>query len=284
VVENDGRGVRWDELGRVSGRRGTEVGIKVECSACGKGLVARDELAGKKVKCPGCGSGVAIPVSPVEMPEPPGEGVFEMAPPVDSSSGYEEVPFEEDAEPPCQLETKAGPSSGEMHPLLVALFGAPFLVVGILVVSFGVRNYAETKRAETWPSVEASVKWVEIEQRQSSRGHGPYYVIRCEYEYEWQGRTYVSGRPAFKDSKRSYDDDLRQRTRFDELKQAKEGNVPVTAYVDPDHPARAVVYRGVQRAFLVWAVLGGVFVLAGGLLVLAGLRAAICRVLNRESE
>src|SRR5262245_47080858 len=35
--------------------------IAFTCSACGKGLKAKEELAGRRIKCPGCGKAASIP-------------------------------------------------------------------------------------------------------------------------------------------------------------------------------------------------------------------------------
>ena len=37
--------------------------VSFACSACGKNLKARVELAGRKVKCSGCGQAVAVPMT-----------------------------------------------------------------------------------------------------------------------------------------------------------------------------------------------------------------------------
>jgi hypothetical protein len=45
--------------------------LAVACSACGKNLRARAELAGKKVKCPECGKAVVVPGTSAEEAHPP---------------------------------------------------------------------------------------------------------------------------------------------------------------------------------------------------------------------
>lgn len=97
-----------------------------------------------------------------------------------------------------------------------------------------------------WERGEAQIISVEIKSKYSESS--VLYRTTGEYRYEWAGQTYTSSQLFFGPG---YDNVGRYHQRiYQELNRSKARNSPVTVWINPRHPDRAVLYRGIRLEML----------------------------------
>jgi len=125
----------------------------------------------------------------------------------------------------------------------VSVFGLIFLLIGLGVGVFFARGALDVLAARDWVPVEARLLSVDLQLRHDSDG-GTTYRVRAEYEYDWRGERFLSSKVDFlpgADGLGNY-----HRNTYRRLNRAFQASEPVTAWVDPDDPARAVLERGMR--------------------------------------
>ena len=125
----------------------------------------------------------------------------------------------------------------------VSIFGLIFLLVGLGVGVFFARGALDVLAARDWVPVEAALLSVDLQSHHDSDG-GTTYRVMAEYEYDWRGERFLSSKVDFHPGADSLGD--YQRNLYRRLNRALQAGEPVTAWVDPDEPSRAVLHRGMR--------------------------------------
>ncbi|WP_339614718.1 DUF3592 domain-containing protein [uncultured Gilvimarinus sp.] len=123
------------------------------------------------------------------------------------------------------------------------LFGLPFAGVGIGMLLFGVMpQFMDWQHMKHWQAVPAQVTQAEL--KVSHGDESTSYKATARYHYQFQGARYSGWRVAIHDSYDNVGDfnyDLGRR-----LERAAENSTAVTAYVNPNNPAEAVLNRDLR--------------------------------------
>ncbi len=148
-----------------------------------------------------------------------------------------------------------------------------FVIVGAVILFFGVRQIQNAQASETWPSVEGVVTVSELGRQTGSssrtgtgtrRRESTTYSADISYDYAVGGVEYVNGTVRFGQVNTSSPSDARAM-----LKKYPVG-APVTVYYNPENPQIAVLEPGVGVA--TWFLPGfGALFLVVGLGVAAGM-------------
>lgn len=162
-------------------------------------------------------------------------------------------------------------NSGRVRWVLV-LFGLPFAAAGLGVLFFlAAPMVTDWQAMKSWQPVEAEVLAAELVASRSSGNSSTSWRATARYRYSWDGKVYENDRVAIGRGADNIGDF--QQVLGATLQQAHDSHAPVTAYVDPQAPWRAVVnrdLRGGQLALL--TVFGLVFAGVGIGVLVAGLR------------
>lgn len=130
----------------------------------------------------------------------------------------------------------------------VSIFGLIFLLVGLGVGLFFAKSAFEVYAARDWAPVDARLLGVDLQSNRDSDGDTTWRVT-AEYEYLWRGERLFSDRVDLHpgaDNLGDYHQVMHER-----LQRALRAGEPVTAWVDPDDPSRAVLNREMR-----WGLLG----------------------------
>jgi hypothetical protein len=140
----------------------------------------------------------------------------------------------------------------------LALFALPFAAVGVGALIWAVSTLLDWRAASGW--VEVPAQLVSLELQEHDGDDSTTYETTATYRYDYAGQTYTSGRVAI-DSGADNIGDFQHRL-YHALRAAQERGAPVTAYVDPEEPANAVLNRELRAGLLalkgVFAVLFGI--------------------------
>jgi hypothetical protein len=135
-------------------------------------------------------------------------------------------------------------------------FFALFILVGIILIAFGLFTMRRETQSSHWPGVEGKI--ISSQVKVTDMSDRIDYKAEIEYEYTVNGQTYRGTRlsvdPSYVPS-RSYAEGITQRYPV--------GRV-VTVYYDPDNFAVAVLEKGIQGRMLILLVVGAFFVFIGG--------------------
>ena len=138
------------------------------------------------------------------------------------------------------------------------LFALPFAAVGVGALGWMGWTLLDWREAGGWLPVSAEIVTVAIEEHEDDEG-GSTYETTATYRYDYAGISYTGTRVAI-DTGADNIGGFQHRLYYD-LKTAHERGTPVTAYVDPDDPNRAVLNRALRPGLF---ALKGIFALAFG--------------------
>jgi len=167
------------------------------------------------------------------------------------------------------------------HPTIgngcLALFGLPFLTVGLFMGGWVAREVGQAWASRSWVEVPARI--IEARLDVSTDSDGSTYQAQADYEYEYAGRTYRSSRVTWDDS---HDNIGRwQQRTFERLEVARRGETDGTslnAFVNPRRPGEAVLFRTLRPGLLALkCVFGLVFGGAGAAMTGGALRGIVRR-------
>jgi hypothetical protein len=128
------------------------------------------------------------------------------------------------------------------------LFALPFAGVGVGAGVWGARDLIEWQRMGDWTAVPAQLVSVELEEHDGD--DSTTYETTATYRYEYAGQELVGTRVAIgtgADNIGSFQRDL-----YWQLRTAQGNGSPVTAYVDPQNPAAAVLNRELRYGMLLF--------------------------------
>jgi hypothetical protein len=120
------------------------------------------------------------------------------------------------------------------------LFALPFAAVGAGALGWMGWTLLDWREAAGWAPVPAEIVAVELEHHTGSEGDTTYEAT-ATYRYDYAGTSYTGTRVAI-DTGADNIGGFQHRLYYD-LDAARARGTPVTAYVDPDEPTRAVLNR-----------------------------------------
>jgi len=141
--------------------------------------------------------------------------------------------------------------------------GWALVILGLVFVVITPLSIKRGKKSENWPQTQGNVISSEVEIRQEIDTEGDtstYYYPRIHYEYNVGGEKFQSSKYRFLDASMT-------RSKANELVGSYSPGQTVTVYYDPAKPAEAVLITGAPKFLFVFAVIGGLLIIAG-LLVL----------------
>jgi hypothetical protein len=138
------------------------------------------------------------------------------------------------------------------------LFALPFAAVGVGAFVWGVWTLLDWRETSSWVPTSAQIVTVELEEHEDDEG-GSTYETTATYRYDYSGTTYTGTRVAI-DTGSDNIGSFQQRL-YTELRSAQASNLPVTAYIDPDEPSRAILNRDLRPGMF---LLKGLFALVFG--------------------
>ncbi|MEO1497608.1 MAG: DUF3592 domain-containing protein [Planctomycetota bacterium] len=150
----------------------------------------------------------------------------------------------------------------------LTLFALPFAGFAVFMACKAIALVSLAVETQSWVETPATLNRVTLDR--SSKGDGATYAVTAEYRYEYDGRPYVGDRVGIstdKDNLKRYHERL-----YERLKAARDAGEPVTCYVDPGDPSRAILVRRLRWTSLMFHVpFVAAFGLVGfGLLIGAG--------------
>lgn len=144
------------------------------------------------------------------------------------------------------------------------LLGVHLLVAGTLgVVSFLLLPLFEAMHSRQWTPVVATLESARVERAELLRVR-PLPALEVRYSYRYRGADFVGSR---NDLHHGLDTPAGVRNR---LVMVEDGRA-LTAWVNPDKPAQALLDRSLNWGVMVLAVPAAVLALVGGLLVFIGM-------------
>lgn len=130
----------------------------------------------------------------------------------------------------------------------ISIFGLIFVLAGLAVGLYFAKGLVDWMAARSWAPVEARLIQVDLRTSRSSEGD-TLYNVEAEYEYDWNGQRFFSSRVGLQSGADNLGDyHHRLHARLTRVFRAGE---PVTAWVDPGNPSRAVLDRDMR-----WGRLG----------------------------
>lgn len=161
------------------------------------------------------------------------------------------------------------PPGRQRGSVLGVLFALVFIAAGLAAGAFFAWGLVDWFAARSWQPVEARLLSVDLATVSDTDG-GTTDRVEAEYAYSFDGRRYVGDRVGLHTGADNIGD-WHQRTHA-RLDRALNASEPVTAWVDPDDPGRAVLDRNARWGLLAFGmifpvVFGGVGVLVLWLLV-----------------
>lgn len=149
----------------------------------------------------------------------------------------------------------------------MTLFALPFLGVGIWAIYSISMTLAEAQAMQGWAPVQARV--ISASTAEHRDDESTTYRAEATYEYTFQGKTYTASRVGIDTGADNIGD--WQASRGRELEAAQREGRSVEAYVDPDAPYSAIIYRDIRWGMVAFKA---VFMVAFGIGGLAMLLAA----------
>lgn len=151
--------------------------------------------------------------------------------------------------------------------LMIRMFGGLFALAGLHALLYGWWSRVEARRSEYWFPAEGRVLSSRVEVRAEIGSDSPQKAIDTfwpciEYEYQFQGETYHSDRIILVEV--NY-----PRKQAEALVARNPVGARVQVFVDPDHPRRAVLEKGLagqEKQYRLFLIAGGIFLPAGLLL------------------
>lgn len=163
---------------------------------------------------------------------------------------------------------RSGPVSrrgghGQMSPKWLVVFGLVFLLPGLGISWFlGVSPMLKTRAAQNWERAPAEVLSSRVRTHRGS--DSTTYSIEIKYRYEWEGQTHEGERYDFVGGSSSG-----RAAKERVVREYPEGH-GFDVYVNPEIPSESVIDPSFRLFYLGMLAFGGVFVLTGAGVCIAG--------------
>ena len=143
-------------------------------------------------------------------------------------------------------------------------FSSIFVIIGLIVMAFGITSLLEAEASKNWPSTNAIIQSSEMERHHGSDS-GTTYSAEVTYEYSVEGDKITGNKIKFgKVSSSDSSDATRYVNKYSEGKKVK-------AYYNTDDPYDSVLEPGIHGSTWFMPIFGFVFALFGSGFVLIGL-------------
>ncbi|MDT8391849.1 MAG: DUF3592 domain-containing protein [Lentisphaeria bacterium] len=148
--------------------------------------------------------------------------------------------------------------------------GIIFLVVGLVVATWGGMEILKAKASQNWPTVDGRVTHSEVDQhRETSTNNNSSrretkYTANIHYTYDYEGASYTGKRVCFGGSRKGSSSMANQIVNRFPLGKT------VEVYVDPAKPATACLEPGVTAMAYIPLGIGVIFAVVGLGITVAG--------------
>lgn len=169
-------------------------------------------------------------------------------------------------------EDAAGPKKW-IQLFFVFLVAIPFAGFGVMMTGWVVRDLWTYSAIQSWDATPATL--LEAELKGKRKGKGGSLRATARYRYEVDGKSYECDRVALHteaDNIGSF-----QRERGEELERLLKQGQPITAYVNPDDPTQAILFRDLRPGMI---ALKGAFGLVFGAIGFGIIAAVIATALG----
>jgi hypothetical protein len=161
----------------------------------------------------------------------------------------------------------------------VLLFGLVFFLIGLGVGFWGLSGVVKSIGAKNWTPTKAVILDASL---YVSRGEdSDTYRASGQFQYEWDGQSYVSDQVFFSktsDSGRKFHNRV-----VGEMRSSKSQQKPMTVYVNPKKPHQAVLYPKIRWAMVgIMAIFSLIFGGVGAAIIAGGQYAG--RIVERENK
>ena len=152
-------------------------------------------------------------------------------------------------------------------PRSLRLIGLPFFLIGTILALVGLNMFNTWYKSGSWPKAPATVVSAEIETHRGSKG-GSTYSLKGSFSYDYAGRSYTGRQFEIEaGSSSAYDE---KRAMLDILQTAMADNKPLEAFVNPEDPSEAYIFRQISMGMVIFVGIGGLFAVVG-LFILTGI-------------
>jgi hypothetical protein len=149
---------------------------------------------------------------------------------------------------------------------ILYLFPAFFVVLGIVLFAFGIRQLRKAKLAESWPTTPGVIQSCELRQHSSTDDDGMTsytYEPVVQFSYSFMGVSYSGSQYRMGSRGTSFN-----RKKAETIANRYPVSRQVAVRYNPDNPAEAVLELGSASGPL-WMIIGGVFAIVGLVLLVA---------------
>ncbi len=161
------------------------------------------------------------------------------------------------------LSSSAAPSPKTPSPgarlFFSRIFPWPFILIGVIVLFFGLRGLIRAKESLSWPTVPGTVEKSNVEYQRGDKGGGTYHAV-IRYVYTVGGVKHSGDRVAYGDYGSS--DSSHAQGVVDEYPKGK----AVKVYYLPENPGECLLEPGVKAQSWFLPGFGLVFFAAGMLM------------------
>ena len=155
---------------------------------------------------------------------------------------------------------------GRLTPWVLVFFGLPFIAAGAGVLAYALRCWSTYAAARDWPEVPAVIEAVELKEHEGEETLT--YSVAATYRYEFNGKRHTGHRVDI--ARGSSGNYVRHSKRYDELEAHRAQGLAFRAFVNPDDPSEAVLYRDADAWMYAFVPFGIVFVGAGACVMTIG--------------
>lgn len=162
------------------------------------------------------------------------------------------------------------------------LFGLPFLAFGLFMTGWLGKDVWTAWDARSWEPAEAEILSTHLKRHSDGEG-GTTYLAEATFTYVFDGVAYQSSRVGLDDTADNFGS--WQQDAYQELEAARREQRPTTCWVDPDDPSRALLFRDIRFATLLFKGLFSVVFTGVGLgMMLGGVFSGIQRKRVRQAR
>jgi len=144
--------------------------------------------------------------------------------------------------------------------ILLRIFGTGFLIASIALGYVFFSSYSHWSKTQKWEKSQAHIESVDLSEKfytgKTQRGNSDptTYLIKVQYRYEFQGKTY-QGNQISPYYKLNTSDKYRYGL-YKKIRNAKSHGEKMTCYVDPTNPTNCYLDRKIET--------GSIYFFAGG--------------------
>lgn len=151
-------------------------------------------------------------------------------------------------------------------PRALRLIGLPFFLIGTIIALVGLNMFNTWYKSKSWPKAPAKIVSAEIATHRGSKG-GSTYSLKGSFTYDYEGRSYTGQQFEIESGSSSAYDEKREM--LDTLQAAIAEDKLLEAFVNPEDPSEAFIFRHISMGMVLFVGIGGLFSMVG-LFILTG--------------